>query len=306
MALSDYQIQLPDGAIVGAGQPVGLLETTGLRDLANLRSADVDAGQADGSVPGLSYATKRAVQFKFLIASPGGGAEAAYAPLSRNWQNIRDPSTVVLTAGSYLSQLAAGGTRPVSGVQVQLPGRAAPVLLLGRPSKLGLPVDRTYQFGWWEIAAEWSVPDGLIYGAVPNIATAYGMQVSKGAPFPWVFPVVFPPSTGGTVTAINAGSYPAKPVYRITGPVTTPRISNPATGQAIQINLTIGPGDLLIVDTASRAVRLNGVNRNNALDVGSSFFDVAPGGAALRYSSSDSNPTGSQLSIYTLDTYSTL
>ena len=306
MALSDYQIQLPDGSVVGANRPVGFTEVTGLRDLATLRGSDADNSQQDGVTPGGSFATKRAVGVKFLIASPGGGAEAAYAPLSANWQNVRDPSSVCLTAASYLSQLAAGGTKPVSALQVKLPGRADPLLVLGRPSRLSLPINHEYQFGWWVVDAEWSVPDGLIYDATPNIATVYGMQVSKGAKFPWVFPVVFPTSAGGVVTALNGGSYPAKPVYRITGPVTVPRISNPATGQAVQINLTLGPGDLLIVDSASRAVRLNGVNRNNALDVSSSFFEVPPGGVGLRYSSADSSPTGSQLSIYTLDTYSTV
>lgn len=306
MALSDYQIQLPDGSVVGANQPVGFTLISGLRDLATLRGSDADNSGHDGASPGASYATKRAVGVKFLIAGPPGGAEAAYAPLAANWQNIKDPASVCLTAASYLSQLAAGGSLPVSALQVKLPARPDPLLLLGRPSKLSLPIDHDYQFGWWVVDAEWAIPDGLLYDATPNVVSCAALTASSGAPFAWHFPVRFPVSSGGSVTALNGGSYPAKPVYKITGPVTNPRISNPATGQAIQINLALVSGDVLIIDSKSRAVRLNGANRNTAVDVSSSFFDVPPGGALLRYSSSDSAPTGSQLTVYTLDTYSTV
>jgi hypothetical protein len=303
--LQNYQVQLPDGSVLGAGQPVGLLESTGLRDAASLRSADTDNSQQDGSTPGMSYVTRRTVGFKFQIAAPQGGAAAAYAPLAANWQNTRDPSTVAMTAGSYLSQLASGGTLPVSALQVQLPGQPAPYLLLGKPTKLTLPVDFNYQLDWWEIGTEWEVPDGLIYGAVPNTASCTPLTSSGGAGFAWHFPVTFPTSSGGTLTAANNGKYPARPVYRITGPINNPRIMNASTGQAVQINLSLVAGDVLIVDTASRAVRLNGANRNTALDISSSFFNVQPGGTSIRFSSSDATSAG-VLTVFTLDTYSTI
>jgi hypothetical protein len=80
---------------------------------------------------------------------------------------------------------------------------------------------------------------------------------------------------------------------------------NASTGQAVQINLSLVAGDVLIVDTASRAVRLNGANRNTALDISSSFFNVQPGGTSIRFSSSDATSAG-VLTVFTLDTYSTI
>ena len=304
MALSDYQIQLPDGTVAGAGTAVGYLEATGLRGIATVRDADVDRAGVDGSVPGMSFLTKKTVAVKWLIANPAIGLEAAMLMVARNWQNIQNPASVCMTASDYLLQLAGGGSRTVSALQFKLPNRPDPLVAFGKPGKLDPPVNSAYQFGWVEMDSDWIVPDGKVYDATPNTASAT-LPTSQGtAKFPWSFAVNFGPSTGGTLAAVNNGLYPANPVFKIVGPVTNPKISNPVTGQYIRINLTLMTGDVLLIDTGARVVRLNGVNRNTALDVGSSLFPIPVGGVNLSFSSTDGGTVAGTATVYTLDTYS--
>jgi hypothetical protein len=301
--LQDYQVQLPDGSLLGAGQPVGLLEVVGLRGAASTRSSDTDRAGVDGMVPGMSYVTGRTVAVKWLITN-SGGVEPALHLLSQNWQNTNDPSSVVMTARDYLMQLAGGGTKPISALQFQLPGRPVPLMAFGKPGKLDPPVNSSYQFGWLEVASEWFVPDGKLYDSTVNIVQAALPSSLGGAKFKWTFPVNFGPSTGGSLPVANDGLYPAKPVFRITGPVTNPIITNMETGQFIRVNISLNPGDILVIDADSRVVRLNGANRNTTLDVGSSFFTIPPGGASLSFSSVDVGIVSGVLTAYTLNTYS--
>ena len=303
MPLQNYQIQLPDGTVLGAGTAVGYLEATGLRGAGNLRSADEDRAGVDGMAPGMSLLTSRTVGVKWLIAAPSIGAEAALQLLTNNWQNTVDPSTIILTARDYLLQQASGGTKPVSMLQFQLPGRSVPLLAFGKPGKMAPPVNSSYQFNWLEVDSDWTVLDGKIYDATVNTVTVGLPSSLGGAAFPWSFPINFGPSTGGTLQVANGGKYPAKPVFKFTGPVTNPKVSN-TSGQYIRVNLTLGAGDVVLVDTDSRVVRLNGVNRNNALDVGSSFFTIPPGGTSLSFSSTDGGTVAGTVTAYTLNTYS--
>lgn len=303
MTLTNYQVQLPDGTVVGAGTTLGLLEVKGLRGASPARSADVDRAGLDGMIPGMSLLTGRSVSIKWLVADPSG-VENELQWLANNWQNTTDPSTIVMTARDYLLQTASGGSRPVSALQFQLPGRAVPLLVLGKPGKLDPPVNSQYQFGWLEVDSDWTVPDGKIYDAGVNTATATLPSSLGGASFPWHFPVNFGPSTGGTIQVANGGKYPAKPVFKVVGPVTNPKIGNPATGQFVRVNLALQSGDVLLIDTDSRVVRLNGANRNLALDVNSSFFTIPPGGTSLSFSSTDGGFVAGTLTAYTLNTYS--
>jgi hypothetical protein len=303
--LQDYQVQLPDGSVLGAGQEVGLLEVVGLRGSASTRSADSDRAGVDGMVPGMSLLTARNVSVKWLIFNPAG-VEEGLQTLAGNWQNTTDPSSVIMTARDYLMQVAGGGNRPVSLLQFQLPGRDVPLMAFGKPGKLDPPVNSQYQFGWLEVASDWTVLDGKIYDSTINtLQTALPASIG-GAKFRWTFPVNFGPSTGGVLEVVNDGKYPSKPVFKVTGPVLNPTITNTATGQFIRVNLALSASDVLLIDSDSRTVRLDGVNRNTALDVGSAFFTIPPGGTSLAFSSTDNGTVSGTLSVYSLNTYSTV
>ncbi len=303
--LQDFQIQLPDGTVVGAGCPVGFTEVTNLRGSGALRDADLDVPDGDGALPGLSLVGAKTVGITFSMTAPAGGLEAALAVLTRNWQNVSDPGTVALKAGQYLTAVAMGQT-PTSCLQFKLPGRPVPLLAIGRPGKLDLPVGLDYQYQQVEVPAEWKVLDGLIYDATVNTATANLPQTTNTATFPLPFPIVWGQSSNNTLQALNGGNYRAKPVFVITGPATTPRIVNTSTGQYLRLNLTLVAGDVVVIDTQARTVTLNGSNRNNAVDTGSTFHSVPSGGTSFSFSSQGTTSEAGQLTVYTLNTYSTV
>jgi hypothetical protein len=303
--LQNYQIQLPDGTAVGAGCPVGFTEVTNLRGSGELRDADLDVPDGDGALPGLSLVGAKTVGITFSMTAPAGGLEAALGTLVRNWQNVPDPGAAPLRAGQYLAAIAAG-QNPTSALQFQLPGRPVPLLAIGRPGKLDLPVGIDYQYGQVDVPAEWKILDGLVYDATVNTATANLPMKSSAATFPLTFPISWGQSSNNTLQAVNAGNYTAKPVFVITGPATTPRIVNVATGQYLRLNLTLVAGDVVVINTQSKSVKLNGANRNNALDYGSTFHTVPPGGAAFSFASQGVGTEAGQLTAYTLNTYSTV
>lgn len=301
----DYQVQLPNGTVIGNGTSVGLLGISGLRSLPGLHANDLDKAQADGSSPGTSYLSERPVGFQFRISSPPGGLEAAVASVSASWQNIKDPSSVAMVGGDYLTQQATGGSKPVSALQVQLPGRPAPLFLLGKPTKFDLPIDVDYQYQFVVVSTEWTVPDGVLYDAGVVASPAIGLPTSvAGAAFPAPFPISFGASSGGSATITNGGTYDAKPVFQFTGPLIRPRVTNGSTGDFIQLNLTLGVGDVVTVDTQSKVVRLNGVNRNNTVDIGTTFFSLPSGPTTVQLTSGDGAPTTGTLTAYLLNTYS--
>lgn len=307
MTLQDYQIQLPDGSVVGLGvNGIAWTAMTGIRSLPALRSQDADRSQGDGALPGFSRLGERTVAINFQLTASTNGFEAAATQLSSNWQNIIDPSTVAMTSGSYLYQNAINGYLPVSALQVKLPGRPAPILLLGKPTKFDLPVDLNYQYQKADIPAEWTVPDGTIYDAGIITATCNLPSSAVGARAPFTFPLSFGGSSGGLVTVTNAGNYPAQPVLLIQGPMTRPMILNQATGQFMRLNITLGPTDVLTVDMQGKLVRLNGVNRNNAIDSGSVFYALPHGQSSLALSSSDSTTVTGTLTVSFLNTYSVI
>jgi hypothetical protein len=306
VALQDYQVQLPDGTVVGAGTAVGLKSIDGLRSLPDDRDADSPRGQQDGSNVGQSFLSDRSVVFEFEVFDPAGGLEAALQSVSRNWQNIQDPGDVVLTVGDYLSQLASGGTRPVSALQVQLPGRTAPLLLLGRPKRFRTPVDADYQFRKARITAEWKVPDGVLYDVGVKSANCGLPSPVSGLTFPETPPFTFGTSSGGSVVLTNGGAYDAFPVFAVAGPCYRPVITKGSTGQFIRLNINLLAGDLLVVDTQSKTVTYNGANRNNTVDAGSSFFTLPAGTSTVQFGSSDGTAVTGTMTASLLNTYSTI
>lgn len=303
--LQDYQLQLAPGTIVGAGTAVGLKDITGLRSLPDLTDGDTPRGQSDGTLSGPSYLSSRRVAFNFEIFDPGD-MEAAIKMVTRNFQNIRNASDEIMSAGEYLSNIATAGSKPVSSILVQLPGRAGPLMLLGRPSRLALPVDKQYSLRNPSIAAEWKVPDGVLYDEALQTGSCGLPNPVGGLTFPATPPFSFGYSSGGSVLLTNAGDYQTFAVIKITGPCTRPRVTLQSTGEYMSINLTLKAGDVLLIDMQNQLITFNGANRNNAVDVGSSFFDCPPGDSSFGFGSSDSVSVAGTMSVYMLNTYSAI
>jgi hypothetical protein len=307
--LTPFQVYISStGAIVGAGtNGISLLSVTGLRDLSSVRSGDESRPQADGAYPGMNYLGERVLTIKWELTL-AAGLETALQVLSAAFQNVPDPSSICMTAGDYLRQTAGiGAFKPVSSLQVQLPGRSLPLLVFGRPTKHAVPIDLNYQWGQSQPVTEWTSPDGVIYDTIVVSASTGLPSPTSGLTWPAAFPWTFGSSAGGSLALNNTGTYPARPLFVIQGPVSYPKITNTNTGQYMYLNIVLGASDTLVLDHQAGTVTLNATaNRNNLLVAGSSFFTLTPGNNGIGFSSADSSAVAGTLTGYMLPTYSTV
>lgn len=308
--LGNFQLQMPNGTFLGAGTGVELIGITGLLDMPAVRQQDAPRGQRDGNIPGMNYLGERVVTVTYQITrTPNGGPPETYRALcSTAHKNLSDPSKLVLSSNDYLRQFAGSGpVKPVAFVQVKLPDRDEPIGFFGRVTKYSTPLDLDYGHGRINIATQWTCPDGLLYGT--NIATgSCGLpNPTSGLTFPATPPFSFGSSTGGSFLIQNTGSYTANPFFVIDGPASIPTIYNNVTGQRIRLNILLGNGDQLTVNTQSGVVTLNGTtNRNNDVDIVSDFFSLPAGMSSIGFSTIDPTAVTGKLTAYILPTYDTL
>lgn len=104
---------------------------------------------------------------------------------------------------------------------------------------------------------------------------------------------------GGRIDALNEGTYPTRPIARITGPVVNPRIENRTAGQTVRFGITLTTGDELVIDFDAHSVVLNGTaSRRSTLDPTSTWWELAAGiTSEIHFFSDDASPTGAQLTL---------
>lgn len=127
--------------------------------------------------------------------------------------------------------------------------------------------------------------DPVIYGATLNtVSTGQSNPSTSGgsAIYSFAYPIVYGASLF-TVTADcnNIGTLPVYPVtITVTGPVTNPKVTNTATGEYIEVDVTLNSSsDQLNITYNNRTqdINLNGVNVANKLTSGSTLFKIHPG-----------------------------
>jgi hypothetical protein len=95
--------------------------------------------------------------------------------------------------------------------------------------------------------AELKCPDPLRYGTDQQLLLNLPM-VTGGVRFPLQFPVRFTGSSiTGDATVTNSGNETAPSEATFTGPLTTPKLTNLATGQWVQYNDTLAAGEFVVV-----------------------------------------------------------
>lgn len=118
------------------------------------------------------------------------------------------------------------------------------------------------------------------YGTA-RLPTAAGQP---GRVYPRVYPVTY--GAGGIarqdlIAVPNAGNEWADAFYQLTGPVPQPRVEL-TTGEFFGLTADLGPLDVLEVDTRAGTVRVNGVNRADVLQAGSTYPQIPKGGTEIR------------------------
>lgn len=170
--------------------------------------------------------------------------------------------------------------------------------LFCRPVRWQATTDTVYHHGLSRVVFELFAADPLRYSD-PETATTVPIAASGGGfVFPLVFPLVFAGGgSSGTATIVNAGNAAAPLRFRINGPVTGPTIHSDATDSDLTLDLTVGSGEWVDIDTKERSVLLNGTaSRYNTLTA-VEWFDLIPGSNTIRFS-------GASGGAPTLDVYS--
>jgi len=129
------------------------------------------------------------------------------------------------------------------------------------------------------------VKDPTIYSATEaqaSTATATPTASTGTAIFNFTYPIIYGASTYSvTADANNTGDLPVYPVsITIVGPINSPKITNNATGEYIQVGVNLSTDDdqlVIAYDKDSLTVELNGVSVVNQVTTASTYFKLQPG-----------------------------
>jgi len=246
-------------------------------------------------IKGLTAAPTVRAQDKAFLFRQGGRAGSDYVG-DRSWTlEIDVAEATPATMTTLLQALEEAFSPSADEVQTvfQAPGLAGGVktYLNARVRKRDIPMDIQYMNGLAEISIQLHSVDGRIRSLAESTDNVDLTSNAGGMTFDLTFPLTFGAvDTGGQITAVNAGSYPAPVVLRIDGPCTDPLVENITTGETIQLNTTITDGNYIELDTDLRTVTLNGSaasgtgsSRYFTLDPSSVWFDLAVGSNTLEY-----------------------
>jgi hypothetical protein len=141
-----------------------------------------------------------------------------------------------------------------------------------------------------QIQVSWRAPDGVMESLAEQIGTSDAVTAGEGGrTYPVTYPVSYTESSPvGAVTVTNNGTVSVRPVLRLYGPATDPRVENQSTGERlIFTGLTLLAGDWLEIDCREKTARLNGLvsqSRLSRLDfANSTYLRLLPGMNTVRY-----------------------
>lgn len=160
-------------------------------------------------------------------------------------------------------------------------------------------------------------PDPRKYGTVQRSLSIGLLPAGVGGgmvvPFTVPFTLAAAPPPGVAV-ATNGGSFETPPVIVIRGPVAGPSVGNLTAGGSVSWSgLTLGTGDVLVVDALNRQGYVNPTTVSTTAgipsgggtywpaDIGSTWWQIAPGDNQLEYGGVAG--TGSTATFYWSDAY---
>lgn len=299
MAL-DYTV-IYNGLTIGNGTNVQIMKLTGVEDLPDLRTSDVDLGFADGEIAGQDWANGRDVAIDFLILDTPGAGDFF--------------STIAAVKAAFVKALTE------STLLLQLPGRASRSIVC-RPRRRSIPVSDDYQFHYGAGSVEFHATDPRIYDTVPLswslpvfVAGTAGVKLSLGAGADLGHKMTLGAgadigvkmsgiSGAGLVNASNAGTVATYPQIVFSAPagMSSWTVTNQTTGQVMTINQTLNPGESLIADMMVAAtgkpglpISIGGVSRYGSWQSPRTPFALVPGLNVLRFDVAAGDPNAAAL-----------
>lgn len=263
--MNDYEFSY-NGLLLGGDTDYGFVSVEGLADQPDLRTSDRTRLRRHGQIPGDDFLDSRSIVAQFELF---GASDAAFLANMNALKLALAPGSPEAPFSFQVPGVAGGGTRRVNA----------------RPRKLALPVERDRFFYRMPVATvQLNATDPRIYDDLQqsqNVGLAAGVA-GHAWDNTWNF------SWGGATTstsifAVNAGTFPTPFVVRFDGPVTNPSIENVGTGDRLALNLALGSGEFLVIDTDARTVFLGGTASRYSSLTSANWFDLLPGTTQLRF-----------------------
>jgi hypothetical protein len=268
---ADYQAEY-SGLLMGPGTAYGLDDFAGLDDLPDSRTSDTPRPSDHGLFAGTDFAAGRTVDLTVKV-------EAASAALFRSALDSLIDVTDLQPAELPLT--------------FRLPGMTANRRINVRPRRRAVMPAKGLYGKITRVALQFFATDPRVYADDETVLSTSAATTGGGRTYNRVYDLTYAAGgTGGSIAALNAGTFPTRPTLKITGPATTPRVENVEAGAFLAFNLTLAAGEFLVVDLAARTVLLGGTaSRYSTLAIGSSWWQLPPGTSTIRFSSADSAGT---------------
>ncbi|MFF1839267.1 hypothetical protein ACFVXE_34585 [Streptomyces sp. NPDC058231] len=294
--LGDYQYDV-GGLVIGKGTLVPVGEVSGLA-APELRTADVDNPTDDGGFPGVDLFGTRTVSIEAGIRTPD------------------DPGAALDLLARLQQVTGTDGTRRTAGalavLRAKLPGRDTK-RLYGRWRRVETATMAQAVHGWIPFMLDFAATDPR-WHADDSQSLVLPLDISndsQGFTAPLIAPITtgvsHPDQRPGWV--LNSGDVAAWPTVRIDGPVTNPKVWVVETGRYLQLQITLGAGEHIDIDTrpGTRWVLRNGGNAAPALTAGSrmDLFQIPPGKSEIRWTATDYTNT-CRLTLSWRDAYTAL
>jgi hypothetical protein len=291
-ALSDYEYQLeddgirlnPDAAGYAALLPFVDVDRVSGLDSPEYRLSQRDHEGVDGGYVDAEFVQARTIVIEGTLYADPLDADAVCDSLRYNYRPVKD----------VLPFYYKHPNKPIR-------------LVYGKPQGVRYDVDNLRREGKTAIQMTILCPDPYIYDAVLQQGF-FGRIVYQGSGhgFNHGFNLSFGGDIGdpGGLEVFNGGNRNAYPVITVFGPVTNPVISESSSGRHIGLDLTLGVGEYVEIDTRRHRVTLNGmVSRRNKVTIGSRWPYVKPGASAFTFSGSSNIPVPSATQVVTPPTF---
>ena len=252
------------GLLLGGDTEYAYLESS-IKNSPSVRSSDQEKLHDHGMWAGQDFTSGRSFILSFDVESAQG----------------RDGFGETLDR--FTSAFAVGGSPDVLVIQHPHVAAGRKVQMTCVPRNVAVPDDVTSYEGHAICSVQMVATDSRFYSTEIFSARDIGLgSASNGLTWPLTWPLEWGAVESSAFTAVNNGTYPASPVFTITGPVVNPRIENLTQGRTMRFIASLAEGDTMVIDArqGARTVRVNGGDRYQP---GLEWFDLNAPGDTIRF-----------------------
>lgn len=271
------------------GPLVGPDAVTGL-DGYEVRESTEDRTDAHGATSGPSYAGRRPVTLAGAIVPEGASEPAAMIDRNIKLGKLRRVASSMMVRDGTMIFQPAGGYEMQTRLRLQQPPRTPGAWVKDFQLALVAQDPLLYSTEWVVASAQGNAPGGIE-------PISYDLNGDVNSPWGTTHTQLSVTNAGNAGTFLDPNDPGAPFVATIQGPGTNPVLFSATAESALFFNaITLGNYDVLVIDSATGNITLNGENANGLLYIPRSrWFGMMHGANDFRlgFSSFPSSPSAS-------------